>query len=374
MLYLDSARGLLMLLGIPYHVALIYSPDIPRDIHAADGSLIVQWIGGTIHAFRMPAFFIVAGFCAALALERRADGPAWLLGRCIKLGLPFFAGMVLLNPIQMYASALAQTATPAAAFDAFLVMLQTPGRHWVRHLWFLPVLVMLSAGLAPAWPALRRGRAAIRAFAGPRLRGRAGLAALMVALAAWQILLLLVMRHGDTDLALLEGFVDLRAVLYFAPYFTLGAVLQMTAGLARLPADRWVAALGAAALIAYLSLYPPGTAAVAYLFEAASAFTAVAMFALLIGLCRRHLDRPSRVIGVLVRLSFPIYLIHMPIVSVLGLVMKDAALDPVLGFGIMSLVVLALSTAVAGAALRLRLGQALFNGAVRAVPVRRLAR
>ncbi len=371
--YLDSARGLLMLLGIPYHVALIYSPDIPRDIHAASGSLMVQAIGGAIHAFRMPAFFIIAGFCAALVLERRDDGPDWLLGRCIKLGLPFFAGMVLLNPIQMYANALAQTATAAAAFDAFLVMLQTPGRHWVRHLWFLPVLVMLSAGLALARPALRRGRAAISTFAAPMLQRRAGVTALTVALVAWQVLLLVITRYGDTDLAILNGFVDLRAVLYFAPYFALGAALQMSAGLSRLPAGVWVAVLGAAALMAYLSLYPPGTVLAAYLFEAASAFAAMALFALLIGLCRRHLDRPSRVLGFFVGLSFPIYLLHMPIVSVLGLVMKDAALHPVLGFGILSLVALALSTVAAGAVLRLRLGQALFNGAVRAGPVLRPA-
>lgn len=86
---LDNLRGLMMWLGIVMHVAAIHVTHISllpwRDNQTA------PWVDGlaiVIHAFRMPVFFILAGFFVALLVQKRGIG-AMLKNRLKRLGLPF---------------------------------------------------------------------------------------------------------------------------------------------------------------------------------------------------------------------------------------------------------------------------------------------
>lgn len=86
---LDNLRALLMWLGIVLHVVSLYAvhpmPNIWRD---EQQTIVSDILVSTIHAFRMPAFFILAGFFAALLAQSR--GPGGLLRhRLARLALPF---------------------------------------------------------------------------------------------------------------------------------------------------------------------------------------------------------------------------------------------------------------------------------------------
>ena len=103
---LDNLRAILMWLGIVLHVAAIYgfepSPIIWRD---EQRSVMADVLMTSIHAFRMPAFFILAGFFAMLLAQSR--GPGGLLRhRLARLALPF----VLFWPFLWVASDLAALA------------------------------------------------------------------------------------------------------------------------------------------------------------------------------------------------------------------------------------------------------------------------
>ena len=67
---LDALRAVLMLLGVLIHSALNYMPGwFVQDPHnQAEWMMIVIDV---IHTFRMPAFFLLSGFFAALLVERR---------------------------------------------------------------------------------------------------------------------------------------------------------------------------------------------------------------------------------------------------------------------------------------------------------------
>ncbi len=96
----DSLRAFLMLLGIPYHAAMVYHSRILWDVQSPDKSELLTFVSGVLVSFRMPAFFIVAGYFAAMMLEKR-PAAEWLQGRLIRLGIPFLTGLVLLAPLQV---------------------------------------------------------------------------------------------------------------------------------------------------------------------------------------------------------------------------------------------------------------------------------
>ena len=59
---LDALRGIAMLLGIVLHAAIPYYPDLemwPKDRNSSE---VIGLIFDFIHMWRMPVFFMLAGF------------------------------------------------------------------------------------------------------------------------------------------------------------------------------------------------------------------------------------------------------------------------------------------------------------------------
>ena len=90
-----------MLLGIVLHAALPYIPDIaaywPADKNSSE---LIKIIFEFIHVWRMPLFFVLAGFFAKLVISRKS-WKVWWGNRFLRIGLPiivFFPLMSLLLP------------------------------------------------------------------------------------------------------------------------------------------------------------------------------------------------------------------------------------------------------------------------------------
>jgi len=140
---LDNLRGILMWLGIVLHVAAIHSfepsPVIWRDTQR---TVLADVLLTAIHAFRMPAFFILAGFFAMLLAEAR--GPQGLLRhRLARLALPF----ALFWPLIWLATGLAvvpfvhQMVRGTWGMDpAVILNLPFPKGPNTIHMWFLWML------------------------------------------------------------------------------------------------------------------------------------------------------------------------------------------------------------------------------------------
>jgi fucose 4-O-acetylase-like acetyltransferase len=129
---LDSMRASMMLLGIYLHVVVGYSGNGRWPYIDPHPTPALDWSLGLIHAFRMPAFFAMAGFFGALLWERR--GPAaFLSNRARRIVLPF----LLFWP---------------AMFPWFY---PTAKRLHPLHLWFLEYLILLYAVGAAAAATVR---------------------------------------------------------------------------------------------------------------------------------------------------------------------------------------------------------------------------
>jgi glucans biosynthesis protein C len=154
---LDALRAIMMLLGLVIHTGVTYMPhESPvRTVMAKE-----TWIGffpviNLIHSFRMPVFFIVAGYFGALLFFRK--GPLEMLqNRVLKILLPLIAGVLILYPIIYFSFIFssARIAGDPSALDKAWQSIQSGSflPYRLSHLWFLYDLMLFSiASSAIAW-------------------------------------------------------------------------------------------------------------------------------------------------------------------------------------------------------------------------------
>ena len=142
--YMDNVRALAMLLGVFFHAAISYGPAIHEVWFVSDpsNSPVMDLGAWFSHMFRMPLFFIVAGFFAHLLIRKRGVG-GFLKNRAIRILAPF----VLFLPI-ILAAMLILMVYAANTIDAKSPLLELiadninnpeaePPPFGTAHLWFL---------------------------------------------------------------------------------------------------------------------------------------------------------------------------------------------------------------------------------------------
>lgn len=97
--HLDAARASLLLLGLPFHVATKAFFETEPATLAFQQSLAIGLWASVTHAFRMFAFFMLAGYFAGM-MRTRKGGKPWLAERARRLLLPLAASLVTLGMIQ----------------------------------------------------------------------------------------------------------------------------------------------------------------------------------------------------------------------------------------------------------------------------------
>lgn len=338
---LDGLRGFAMLLGIVLHASLPYFSRIaefefvwPAD---DDQSIALFLVFDFIHTWRMPTFFLLAGFFAHLVLERRTLS-AFLADRLKRIGLPlvlFGAVMaVIIPPIWIYGwyGNLSLEIFRDALRDR--QDLDSSG-DLVAHLWFLYYLLLLYAALLVLRfvGGLWRARTFLPAAGGVSLGRYAGDAVysrLPLLLIVGTVLLIL-LRAGDESKPIwpLNG----PDLLYGAIFFFYGYGLYARRELIDKLRERdtvavvWIAAVvvffvhlallgaidettksgGAAASLEALNL-------VESIFYGASAVLFTLGF---VGLFERVLRSPRGWVRWLADSSYWIYIMHLPVVTFL---------------------------------------------------------
>lgn len=356
--YLDAMRSVLMLLGVVLHSARPYDSGAWRVKDEARLALLdgLVW---SIHLFRMPAFFVVAGFFAMYLLARRST-PVFLRERLRRVVVPLLVTLLTFNVIQVWV-------TVGHGGDAgFLRGALWPawaGGSLVSHLWFLVLLAIYFCLVA--------------LFASP-LRGLARHASATWANSRWAMVLALAMAvaapPGVAVLArladpLLEtpvlGLLRPDELLLYLPCFALGMLLQAWPGMldrfARCTWPLFVLA-GVGAVGAYL------TAGQEAIHHRASNLVATALLSWMVvrvvfAVFRAWADRPSRTFAYLSDASYSIYLFHHLVV----IVTATALLPLPLGPGVKFLMVLAVAALLPLAAHHLLIRRSavlgyLFNG------------
>lgn len=326
---LDNLRAVMMWLGIVLHVVMNYTVQpmpVPwHDVTTSQGADIVV---GTIHAFRMPTFFIVAGFFVALLLQTRG-AHGMLKNRVLRLGAPFAVLWPVLYVLTGVCALLFvhRVARGTWGVDETL-MTPVPGhpKFNTLHLWFIWMLLWMCVAtyalvpLAQRLPMLWRKRLG-RAFA-RCASSTFGLAALALPLA------LLGLGYQGGFLTAGGSFLPpLAEWLHNGLFYTFGlALYHQRAALLALYQRRWVlhVALGWVAITlsgVLLRVQYDNPGAIAHfefycglVYNLCTWFWSVGI----IGLFTRHVQRSSAVLRYLSQASYWVYLIHLPLTIAFG--------------------------------------------------------
>lgn len=343
---LDVLRGGMMLLGVLLHAACSYMPGQPDEgwpFRDGPGSALAGMLVVAIHSFRMPVFFVMAGYFGALMAKRRGTG-AMLADRARRIGLPLAVGWVILFPMLKWSVAFAwwcrEGATPGgAAAGAAAGALGAP---WAEpapaHLWFLWYLLPMYAVAAAATaivgraePALRRGwsdrLAGILLGTGPRARRRWRFPVLVMA--TWALLMPMRGPGFDTPAS---WAIEPRILLAYGFFFAIGWLMHAhRTVLSELEHGAWRRSFAAFAALAVATVLvaiahsvgpdaapqdpaaPPRGPFVHALAQGATAASAWLMALAGIGLAERIFRRPSRAVRWLVDASYWTYLVHLPL-------------------------------------------------------------
>lgn len=103
--FLDSIRAWLMLLGIPFHISLIYSSHT-WHVNSAEPSLWLTLFNDFIHSFRMQVFFVISGYFSYM-LFLRYPLKKWWKVRVERVGIPMLTA-ILTDIAAIYYAAIRQ--------------------------------------------------------------------------------------------------------------------------------------------------------------------------------------------------------------------------------------------------------------------------
>jgi glucan biosynthesis protein C len=333
---LDALRGSMMVLGIYLHAAVAYSEHGNWPWKDGSTTRLFDVSLGLIHAFRMPVFYVMAGFFAALLIERRG-AVGFARNRGIRILVPFVAGWVVLFPlVKLLALAARRLEDPAAMPPSGFSAREVLGHLDPMHLWFLEYLLLFYAITLVAIPLSRRlpllvagidrmFRAVVISPLGP------------CALAVMTFPILCFMQDAAIDDP--SGFApEGRIVSAYLTFFACGGLLWRNADLlpdqGRFPrAPIFLMAGAVGALLGYSIWYwqrSTGTHALPGLLASAW-FLALAMWLFVfgfIGIFLRVFERSRPWLRYLSDSSYWLYLVHMPVLLAFQIAVTETGWTP----------------------------------------------
>jgi fucose 4-O-acetylase-like acetyltransferase len=345
--HLDALRALTMLLILPAHALAM--------IGLSNGGWngierTAYWL---IHVFRLPLFFLVAGYFGALLLSARGTR-ALLLNRLTRIGIPLAVVVLLVAPpLDLLVQSQMEISLRHEGIGALLDF--HPSFVW--FLWYLAIIY--SAALLVRW-ALGR----LPATQSLLLSSGSGLLSHWAAPLLLAIPCALSLYWQPTWIAEApsESFLPRPDLLaYYGIFFASGWALFAADGLRgaiELRPQRYVVLATLAlppALVLYLLQGEPeiGTSRGYHLL--ALLLLSVATWSLafgLLGLARRFLREPNPHLRYWADASYWIYLSHLPVMAVLGLIIFELPMPDALRFVLLIFVTLGLIFPAYGAFVR----------------------
>lgn len=143
-----------MLMGVFLHAMIAYE-ETPGTIWIDDPnyqSIYYDYLYVWIHAFRMPLFFVVAGYFARF-LIKRVGVITFLRKRLERIVIPFLASIILIRPLSAIPFEWYRVLNTASyeTFSLIEVLLQSVSWNGLYHLWFLYYLIWFYIASVTVW-------------------------------------------------------------------------------------------------------------------------------------------------------------------------------------------------------------------------------
>lgn len=306
----DSLRATMMILGVVIHSSMSYSSsnDMSWPLRAKDTSVVFYYLVDFIHSFRMPVFFLIAGFFGAFIFYIK--GPEQMLkNRFRRIFLPFIVFLLVLNPFVAYSFKYC-----AAIFDGQAPI--TIGQHFsllrsyipfrLFHLWFLYYLFIISifmyliVKLSKQVSTLFIDKLFERSFRNPIYR------LLVLTSVSFVILVLFGAKSFETSISWLP---NLGILIYFLCFYITGWMLYRKRELINSLKhfDIQIAVIGISAF--YYKMYNANEMSLISL-QIVNSIITCSLSLGIIGLFLRFADIPNKKVTFFVNSAFWVYLIH----------------------------------------------------------------
>ena len=332
--FLDSIRAWLMLLGIPFHISLIYSSHT-WHVNSIEPSWWLTLFNDFIHSFRMQVFFVISGYFSYM-LFLRYPMKRWWKVRVERVGIPMLTAIPLLTLPQFimlqYVKGKAENWQNLSLYEKYNTLVW----ELVSHLWFLLVLVVMTTVSLWIFSKLRRHLSRHHESHFPHLTyGKLSLLFLVLGIAYGAIRRILFMVYPPVLSDGLFNFVVMQT-LFYIPFFMLGALAFISPKLKALftTPSPWCAVGSAFAFAAYLlnQRYGNGDA---WMYETESVITMLLglwMVNVVFALGHRLLNFKSARVTYFVNASLFIYLVHHPLTLFFGAYITPHIRSNALGF------------------------------------------
>jgi long-chain acyl-CoA synthetase len=337
----------MVVLGIiPYHALVIFGASSAVYIKSAQSNPVLGLIGGFLLTWGIPTLFLLAGAACRLAVERHGPG-TYMRERLTKLLVPMVLVALVFSPLQAYFILLSnpslvtmspvpiqnpeQLANFGTFYRTYLTLLVTTVRQYspaigtlaLAHMWFIPRLLIVSLVVLALVRIARRYRARARLLvagidhhASLFLFGGGLVTAVIVALLRPGWLERLTAGLPFTDVWS-EFALDLAVFLCGYLIYTSG---RLHAAVRKLCFVTLGIGLGCWAVVAAVTISGKAPAAtfapVALAYTASWALAAWMISLTLLGLAMRYLTVSTPSQRYLTYAAFPVYLLHMPLLTV----------------------------------------------------------
>jgi glucans biosynthesis protein C len=340
---LDALRATMMSLGLVLHTAVNYMQAPAGGWPVKDPSTQVAFdlLYYFIHLFRMPVFFVSAGFFAALLYEKKGTIPM-LINRAKRVVLPLVLSFLLIIPIIRTSIRFTMNGGGTEGWSKAMEMLTSldafTNMH-LGHLWFLYYLLILYIAALVAMPVLRLIRTRIPFPRKNILTSYLFQAGALPLLFGLTFITLLPMAEAEMDTSV--SLVPVTHILLaYAVFFVWGWLLYQRRDRLVYFQRHWMAFLTSGLSVSMVYLYLrvgnlqlnqgnghlPG-----------KVLAAISIWLLVfasIGLFLRFFSQPNPRIRYLSDASYWMYLIHHPIVIVLTGLLTGFALPATVKFSL----------------------------------------
>lgn len=333
---LDALRAIAMLGGIVLHAAVPYMrqrmPSLLWPVYEPSQHLAYDAIFWWLHSFRIPMFFMIAGFFGALLVQRR--GPeGFLVHRVRRILVPYCLAVVIILPITYYVFCAGWWLSDRATLHEILrwrfyddsIDSQLSGP---AHLWFLADLFIICVAY----------------WIWARWRGRASSTRVLDALllGPWRVFVLavpsavLVAIDPDIIYRFDNTFIpDPVSLGYHGTFFFTGVwMYRHRDDLTRFGRGSWLhLALGTAAFGGAMGVWTRPEED-PWLLGLLTALTAWAYTFGFLGVFQRVFAHPSPAWRFVSDSSYWLYLVHLPVVAGLQVLLRDVPVPAAVKFAV----------------------------------------
>jgi glucan biosynthesis protein C len=358
---LDHLRAFLVILVVLHHAALVYGAGAPfyytePPLNDPLAYLVLLVFVLFNQAWFLGAFFLLSGYFTAGSCDRRGPG-SFLKSRLIRLGVPLLFFFFVLNPL----SSIGYWQMPAelTGISAPLSWRAYPRLLGMGPMWFAAMLLLFDFGYA-AWR-MRIVKREPPSGGGSSMPGYPAIAVFILALALASYLMRMLIPMGKDVL----GFPTLSYLPQYLGLFVAGILAARNGWFRSLPGSMGIAGVAAAA-VAGIVLFPAALCGRPFSLEILQppafigggswqsavyalwdSITAVGMCLGAVVLFRRCFSGQSSLGGFLARHGYAVYILHVPILVFIAVALKETRIEPLLKFGMASLVAVPNSFAAA---------------------------